>query len=100
MEEVKEVKEEIKGDKVDAKTDAGSIVDRDGKRLPNQRAKRRVCGYCANKITFIDYKDVVRLKKYMTEKGKIVARRQTGVCAKHQRELTNAIKRARNMSLI
>ena len=56
--------------------------------------------FCNEKIEAIDYKDTARLKKYMTEKGKIIPRRTTGVCAKHQRELTNAIKRARVMALL
>jgi small subunit ribosomal protein S18 len=64
------------------------------------KAKRRPCSFCMAKVAFIDYKDVGRLRKYLTEKGKIIARRQTGLCAHHQRELTTAIKRARNMSLI
>ena len=71
-----------------------------GTRRPGAKPKRRGCNYCINKITYIDYKDVSRLRKYMTEKGKIIARRQTGLCAVHQREVTNAIKRARNMSLL
>ncbi len=61
--------------------------------------KRKVCAFCTDKIA-IDYKDVARLRKYITEKGKILPRRQTGTCAKHQRELANAIKRARYMALI
>lgn len=61
--------------------------------------KRKVCAFCVDKIT-IDYKDVARLRKYITERGKILPRRQTGTCAKHQRELANAIKRARYMALI
>ncbi|MDR0462492.1 MAG: 30S ribosomal protein S18 [Christensenellaceae bacterium] len=65
-----------------------------------QKPKRRVCSFCMNKIAYIDYKDINRLKKYLSEKGKIISRRQTGLCARHQRELTTAIKRARNMSLI
>jgi len=65
-----------------------------------QKPKRRGCGFCMNKVGYIDYKDIGRLKKYMTEKGKIISRRQTGLCAVHQREITNAIKRARNMSLM
>ena len=69
-----------------------------GRRQSKQ--KRRGCGFCMNKVTFIDYKDVARLRKYLTEKGKIISRRQTGLCAVHQREITNAVKRARNMSLI
>ncbi len=62
--------------------------------------KKKVCGFCADKLEVIDYKDVNRLKKYITEKGKILPRRQTGTCAKHQRELATAIKRARFMALI
>jgi len=65
-----------------------------------QKPKRRPCSFCMNKIGYIDYKDINRLKKYLTEKGKIISRRQTGLCARHQREIANAIKRARNMSLI
>jgi len=72
----------------------------DRPRRNGMRPKRKVCQFCAQKITFIDYKDVARLRKFMTEKGKIISRRQTGLCARHQREITNAIKRARNMSLI
>ena len=62
--------------------------------------RKKPCSYCMEKSVYIDYKDVARLRKYVTEKGKIVPRRQTGLCAAHQRELTTAIKRARNMSLI
>ena len=64
------------------------------------KPKRKICPFCVEKSLWIDYKDVARLRKYITEKGKIVSRRQTGLCAAHQRELTNAIKRARNMSLL
>jgi len=62
--------------------------------------RKKVCGFCAEKVNEVDYKDVAKLKKYITEKGKIVPRRQTGTCAKHQRTLTNAIKRARYMALL
>lgn len=64
--------------------------------------KRRVkqCEFCKNKVTSLDYKDVEFLKKYLTEKGKILPGRVTGTCAKHQRELTQAIKRARNIALL
>lgn len=61
---------------------------------------RKVCAFCSDKIETIDYKDIARLKRFMTEKGKIVPRRATGVCATHQRELANAIKRARVMALL
>ena len=61
--------------------------------------KKKVCAFCEDKKA-IDYKDVNRLRKYVTEKGKIIPSRQTGTCARHQRELTVAIKRARNIALL
>lgn len=63
-------------------------------------SKKKVCAFCVAGEKSIDYKDVAKIKKYITEKGKILPRRQTGVCAHHQRELTNAIKRARNVALL
>lgn len=72
--------------------------DKNPKRVKKQNKK--VCAFCNDKVEEIDYKDVAKLRRYMTEKGKIVPRRTTGVCAKHQRELTNAIKRARVMALL
>lgn len=63
-------------------------------------ARRKVCAFCAEKVEVIDYKDVNRLKKYVTEGGKILPRRMSGVCAMHQRELSNAIKRARIIALL
>lgn len=69
------------------------------KRERNRRGKKRVCSFCVDKIN-IDYKDVPRLKKYVTERGKILPRRISGNCAHHQRLLTVAIKRARNIALI
>ena len=69
--------------------------------MPRQRRiKKKVCAFCADKNLVIDYKDANRLKKYVTEKGKIISSRQTGTCARHQRELTTAIKRARNIALL
>lgn len=65
-----------------------------------KQQKRKVCSFCADKTEVIDYKDVNRLRKFITEKGKILPSRQTGVCAKHQRELAKAIKRARVMGLL
>ncbi|MCX7883484.1 SSU ribosomal protein S18P [Caloramator quimbayensis] len=71
------------------------------KRNPKQRkAKKRVCTFCMDKAEVIDYKDISKLKKYITERGKILPRRISGNCAKHQRELTIAIKRARNIALL
>lgn len=65
-----------------------------------RKKKRKACAFCAEKVTNIDYKDVDRLKKYITERGKILPRRINGNCAKHQRQLTKAIKRARLMALL
>ncbi len=62
--------------------------------------KKKFCKFCADKVTFIDYKDVKLLRSYTTERGKILPRRMTGTCARHQRELTTAIKRARNIALL
>lgn len=68
---------------------------------PMRKAPRRkVCAYCMDKATEIDYKDTAKLKKYVTEKGKILPRRMTGVCSKHQRLLATAIKRARLVALL
>lgn len=62
--------------------------------------RRKVCTFCVDKVEFIDYKDVNRLKKYITERGKILPRRVTGNCATHQRGLTDAIKRSRQIALM
>ncbi len=64
------------------------------------RRKKRVCQSCVDKVTSIDYKDVAKLKRYISERGKILPRRITGNCAKHQRALTTAIKRARHIALM
>ena len=63
-------------------------------------SKRKVCSFCVDHLDEVDYKDVAKLKRYITEKGKILPRRQTGTCAEHQRTLTVAIKRAREMALL
>ena len=65
-----------------------------------KRAKKKVCLFCVDKVDSIDYKDTAKLKKYITERGKIVPRRISGNCAKHQRQLTTAIKRARIVALL
>ena len=64
------------------------------------RKKKKVCVICAEKVENIDYKDVARLRKFTSERAKILPRRITGTCAKHQRELTEAIKRARHVALL
>ena len=62
--------------------------------------RRKVCQFCADKTEAIDYKNAEKLKKFITERGKILPKRVTGTCAKHQREVTTAIKRARVMALL
>lgn len=64
------------------------------------RRRRKVCSFCVDKVEAIDYKDVPKLRRYMSERGKILPRRMTGTCAKHQRQLTEAIKRARHIALL
>lgn len=70
---------------------------------PNRRrfsTRRKVCAFCADRIRIPDYKDIKRLQRYVSERGKILPRRRTGTCAKHQRGLTTAIKHARHMALL
>jgi len=62
--------------------------------------KRKVCSFCAEKAAVIDYKDVNRLRRYVSDRGKIEPRGKTGTCAKHQRALATAIKRARHLALL
>ena len=64
------------------------------------RKKKKVCVFCAEKVENIDYKDVAKLRKFVSERAKILPRRVTGTCAAHQRELTTAIKRARYVALL
>ena len=73
----------------------------DNKRRGNTGMRRKkVCQFCADKTERIDYKDVEKLRRYVTERGKILPRRITGTCAMHQREVTTAIKRARIVALL
>ncbi|MBI4713672.1 30S ribosomal protein S18 [Candidatus Uhrbacteria bacterium] len=65
-----------------------------------QQKKKKQCYFCANNTVLIDYKDVKTLRRYLSSFAKIVARKRSGVCMKHQRELSNAIKRARVMALV
>lgn len=62
--------------------------------------RRKFCRFCSEKVAFIDYKDVRTIRNFLTERGKILPRRMTGVCTGHQRELSTAIKRARNIALV
>jgi len=72
----------------------------DRKNSNNRRRRKKVCAFCADKSTSIDYKDLNKLRRYVSERGKILPRRITGTCAKHQRALTVAIKRSRHISLL
>ena len=82
-------------------TTAAKPAETDEKSKKVRRApKKKVCLFCTEKNADIDYKDINRLKKFITEKGKIIPRRASGVCAEHQRDLSVAIKRARYMALL
>lgn len=65
-----------------------------------RRGRKKVCSFCVERVSEIDYKDVPKLRRYLSERAKIVPRRVTGTCAKHQRALTVAIKRARHIALL
>ena len=73
--------------------------ERDNRR-GGRKGRKKVCGFCVDKVESIDYKDVARLRRYISERAKILPRRVTGTCARHQRELTVAIKRARQIALL
>ena len=74
--------------------------DRGARRPRGRKPRRKVCAFCVDKVQHIDYKDVARLRRCMSERAKILPRRVTGTCARHQRELTVAIKRARQIALM
>lgn len=65
-----------------------------------KKIKKKVCQFCKDKVTYIDYKDVAGLRRYMSERGKIRARRVTGACSEHQRDVALAVKNAREMALL
>ena len=65
-----------------------------------RKSRKKVCAFCVDKIENIDYKDVPRLRRYLSERAKIIPRRATGTCARHQRQLTIAIKRARHLAFL
>ena len=64
------------------------------------RRRRKVCSFCLDRVDVIDYKEVARLRRYLSDRGKILPRRMTGTCALHQRALTLALKRARHIALL
>ncbi|MGQ9779634.1 MAG: 30S ribosomal protein S18 [Bacillota bacterium] len=70
------------------------------RRERGRKPKKKVCSFCVDKIDKVDYKEVARLRKFITERGKILPRRISGNCARHQRQLTVAIKRARHVALL
>ncbi|HZK26649.1 MAG TPA: 30S ribosomal protein S18 [Thermoclostridium sp.] len=74
--------------------------DRRGGRPYRRRTRRKVCQFCVDKVDHIDYKESMKLRRFLSEKGKILPRRISGNCAKHQRQMTTAIKRARHIALL
>ena len=66
----------------------------------NRKSRKKVCAFCMDKIEHIDYKDVPRLRRYLSDRAKIIPRRETGTCARHQRQLTVAVKRARHLAFL
>ena len=75
-------------------------MEKERKPRAAKRPRKKVCMFCADRVEKIDYKDLAKLKKCMTDRAKILPRRVTGTCAYHQRELTDAIKRARHIALL
>lgn len=66
----------------------------------NRKGRKKVCAFCVDRVDTIDYKDIAKLRRFLSERAKILPRRVTGTCAHHQRELTIAIKRARHLALL
>ncbi len=71
-----------------------------GNGRPGRKSRKKVCAFCVDKVETIDYKDTAKLRKFTSDRAKILPRRVTGTCARHQRELTTAIKRARQVALM
>ena len=76
------------------------MTEKSEQTVRNRKAKKKVCQFCADKVEYVDYKDVAKLRRFVSERAKILPRRITGTCAKHQRQVTTAIKRARHIALI
>jgi small subunit ribosomal protein S18 len=74
--------------------------DKEGRGMRPRRSRRKVCSFCADKIEHIEFKETGKLRKFVSERGKILPKRMSGNCARHQRELTIAIKRARHVALL
>jgi small subunit ribosomal protein S18 len=92
---MKEMSRERPSDRPDARG-----ADKDGGSAGFRRQRRRGCSFCSDEALAIDYKDPQSLRYFVTERGKIVPRRISGTCAKHQRSITLAVKRARNIALL
>jgi len=75
-------------------------VERKKQVIKRRTKKRRVCAFCVDKVDVLDYKDLSKFRRFVTDRGKIVPRRNSGICAKHQRALAEAIKRARFIALL
>ena len=75
-------------------------MERERSQRGGKRPRKKVCSFCVDRVGAIDYKDVARLRRFLSERAKILPRRVTGTCAFHQRELTTAIKRARHIALL
>ena len=78
----------------------GDRPERENRRPGGRKGRKKVCSFCVDKIETIDYKDVAKLRRFISERAKILPRRVTGTCARHQRQLTVAIKRARHLALL
>jgi len=76
------------------------MAKKNKKMMQNKMPKKKVCAFCVDKVTSIDYKDVAKLRRFVSDRAKILPRRITGSCAYHQRQLTEAIKRARHIALL
>jgi len=81
------------------RNDRNDRQDRD-RRSGGRKTRKKVCGFCVDRVDTIDYKDVAKLRRFISERAKILPRRVTGTCARHQRELTISIKRARHLALL
>ena len=81
-------------------SDRGERGERGERGGRGRKGKKKVCGFCVDKVKDIDYKDVAKLRRFISERAKITPRRVNGSCAKHQRQLTVAIKRARHVALL
>ena len=93
---------EVKAEAVEeeAKAEEVETAPEKAKKYKKPVSRKKVCAFCTDKNNVIDYKDGAKLRRYITENGKILPRRQTGTCARHQRELAVAIKRARIMAIL